>query len=132
MKPYRQIEEECVADFTETRATSALQAFGLRIVRLRRRKGWSRVELAGELGVSRDRLAKWERGAHEPPLAMLIVLRRVLGVSLDELVAGAPPAAKEMTEAERSELRAHAWGLARFLDQTLNERGPAGLREEGS
>lgn len=115
MKPSLWIEDEEIVDSAAIQAPSALQAFGLRIVRLRQRKGWSRVELAGELGVSRERLAKWERGAHEPPLAMLIALRTVLGVSLDELVAGARPEAKGMTEAEWSELRAHFQGLARFL-----------------
>ena len=115
MRPSQWVEEEEFADSVEVGAPSALQAFGRRIVRLRQRKGWSRVELAGELGVSRERLAKWERGAHEPPLAMLIALRAVLGVSLDELVAGAPPEAKGMTEAEWSELRAHLQGLSRFL-----------------
>src|SRR5215218_5440581 len=48
---------------------SFLQAFGQRIVEARMRKGWTRVELAGEMGVSRDRLAKWERGESARRLA---------------------------------------------------------------
>jgi transcriptional regulator with XRE-family HTH domain len=62
--------------------------FGQRLVRLRRRKQWSRPVLAQKLGVSRDRLAKWEAGIREPPLQELIALGKLLGVSLDELIVG--------------------------------------------
>ncbi len=63
-------------------------ALGRRIVRLRETKGWDRVELARRLGVTRARLANWERGEHTPPLEALIGLRRELGISIDELVSG--------------------------------------------
>lgn len=63
---------------------------GVRIVSLRRRRGWSRVELARRLGVRRDRLAKWELGKSIPPVEMLVALRNALGVSLDELITGEP------------------------------------------
>jgi transcriptional regulator with XRE-family HTH domain len=61
---------------------------GAQIVRLRERKELSRTALARGLGVSRDRVAKWEREKNEPPLEMLIALGDVLGVTLDELVLG--------------------------------------------
>jgi transcriptional regulator with XRE-family HTH domain len=61
---------------------------GKQIVRLREEKRLSRAALARGLGVSRDRVAKWEREENEPPLEMLIALGDALGVTLDELVTG--------------------------------------------
>jgi len=46
--------------------------------------------LARELGVSRDRLSKWERGKNAPPLEFLVSLAVLLEVTLDELLTGKP------------------------------------------
>jgi transcriptional regulator with XRE-family HTH domain len=62
--------------------------FGRRILRLRQAKGWSRLELARRIGVSRERLGYWERGEHAPSLAGLAALGKELGVPIDELVIG--------------------------------------------
>ena len=67
-----------------------LAELGARIVRLRSEKGWDRVVLARKLGVSRDRLSKWERGKNAPPLKILVLLGNLLEVTLDELVTGRP------------------------------------------
>ena len=79
-------------------------------------KGWTRVELAGKLGISRERLAKWELGDNSPPLGMLIRLKRVLAVTLDELVTGEPSAGGAMTERDRQALADCLERLARFLE----------------
>jgi transcriptional regulator with XRE-family HTH domain len=80
------------------------EELGRRIVRFRERKGWRRTDLARELGVGRERLAKWERGVYEPPLAVLVRLGRLLKVTLDELVTGEPPAGTGLTRAEQAKL----------------------------
>ncbi len=66
------------------------RVLGQRIVSLREARKWERVHLARRLGVSRTRLAFWERGQSEPSLAMLLALGRVLEVSIEEL-AGVEP-----------------------------------------
>ena len=91
-------------------------AFGRRIASRRSGKGWSRVELARELGIPRDRLAKWERGDNGPPFPMLIRLRTVLGMTIDELITGERPAAKAMTEEEKRELAECVECLNRLLE----------------
>lgn len=67
---------------------------GLRIVALRRCKGWSQGKLADRLGIDRSRLGKWERGLYAPSLEELAFLAFLLGATLDELVLGreTPPA----------------------------------------
>jgi transcriptional regulator with XRE-family HTH domain len=72
---------------------------GSRIRGLRRTRGWSQRELAGRAGLSSQRLSKYERGDHAPPLRTLIRIARAFGVLVDGLLpAGfdaAPAAAEE-------------------------------------
>jgi transcriptional regulator with XRE-family HTH domain len=49
-------------------------------------------------------LARWELGFHQPPLAALARLSRLLGVTLDELITGEPPAGTALTRAEQARL----------------------------
>ncbi len=63
---------------------------GQRVHRLRREKGLKRIELAGRLGVSRQRVGNWERGVNTPTLEILPGLARELGVTVDELITGEP------------------------------------------
>ena len=64
---------------------------GGRIRTLRKARKWARVHLARRLGVPHGRVAHWERGETQPPLAMLLALGRVLEISIEEL-AGVEPA----------------------------------------
>lgn len=64
--------------------------FGERICRLRTARGLSQEELAVELQVSRQSVSKWETGGSVPELDKLLRLSEVFGVTLDELVKGAP------------------------------------------
>lgn len=63
---------------------------GARIFRLRTQKHLSQDELAGALGVSRQSVSKWENDASVPELDNLVQMSELFGVSLDELVKGAP------------------------------------------
>jgi transcriptional regulator with XRE-family HTH domain len=78
---------------------------GARIARLRSEKGWDRPALARKLGVSRDRLSKWERGENAPPLEILVSLGILLEVTLDELVTGKPWAGDAMSAVPRASER---------------------------
>ena len=64
---------------------------GQRIVTLRQDQSLSQVKLADLLGVSRERLGKWESGHHAPPPESLAALSRVLNVSIDEILTGKKP-----------------------------------------
>lgn len=53
---------------------------------LRKKAGLSQEELAEKCQVSRQAIAKWERGDSVPTIDKLIVLAEIFNVSLDELV----------------------------------------------
>ncbi len=77
---------------------------GLAIQKLRRRRGWIREELAERLGVPLHNLAKWEVGAHAPPLNDLLKLLEVLEVTFEELVLGHRNPAPAIPPGQRNEL----------------------------
>jgi transcriptional regulator with XRE-family HTH domain len=70
------------------RPRDLLQAVGRRIVRERKRRGWSQGDLARRLGIKRERMGNWERGENAPRLEELALLAEALRISLDELVLG--------------------------------------------
>ena len=63
-------------------------SFGQRLAHLRRNRGWKQAALASRIGVTVQQLSKYERGAHEPKLSVLLRMAEVLGRSLDYLVTG--------------------------------------------
>jgi len=99
----------------EDRGSGVVAELGRRIVRLRQGRGWPQVELARRLGVSRERLGSWERGRFKPSLDGLLALRRVLGVSIDELLTGEPAPAAGMGRQEKDEVMAYLAAAVRLL-----------------
>lgn len=57
-----------------------------RLVQLRKANNLSQEALAGKLGLSRQAISKWERAEASPDTDNLILLARIYGVSLDELL----------------------------------------------
>ncbi|MDE6276108.1 MAG: helix-turn-helix domain-containing protein [Clostridia bacterium] len=55
---------------------------------LRKEKGMTQAELAELLGVTNKAVSKWETGEAMPETSLLLPLSRILGVSVDELLAG--------------------------------------------
>lgn len=68
-----------------------------RLVNLRKQAGLSQEALAEKIGVSRQAVSKWERAEASPDTDNLILLAKLYGVSLDELLLGK---ADEPTEPE--------------------------------
>ena len=57
-----------------------------RLVNLRKANNLSQEALAEKLGISRQAVSKWERAEASPDTDNLILLARIYGVSLDELL----------------------------------------------
>lgn len=63
---------------------------GETIKRLRETKGMTQAELARKLDVGDKAVSKWETGKGLPDISLLEPLAAALGVSILELVSGAP------------------------------------------
>ena len=57
-----------------------------RLYELRKKNGLSQEELADKLGISRQAISKWERAEASPDTDNLILLAKLYGVTLDELL----------------------------------------------
>lgn len=57
-----------------------------KIIRLRKRNGWSQEELAEKLQVSRQAVSKWEGAQTIPDLGKILMLSRLFGVTTDYLL----------------------------------------------
>lgn len=66
-----------------------------KIIALRKRCGWSQEELAGQLGISRQSVSKWESGTSIPDLDKIIKMSDIFQVSTDYLLKD------EMEEADK-------------------------------
>jgi len=61
---------------------------GKRIRSLRKRKGWTQVEMAAYLGINRGHLSDLEAGKREIGLLMLQVIAKGLDTTMDRLLKG--------------------------------------------
>ncbi|MCH5299330.1 MAG: helix-turn-helix transcriptional regulator [Ruminococcus sp.] len=59
-----------------------------RLLKYRKKFGFSQEELAEKIGVSRQAVSKWERAEAAPDTDNLIILAEVYGVTIDELLRG--------------------------------------------
>lgn len=76
-----------------------------KIMKERKKKGWSQEELAEQLDVSRQSVSKWEGGLSVPDLDKIIAMSELFGVSTDYLLKkeqGAEHAGHEEREAPAS------------------------------
>lgn len=64
-----------------------LVEFGATVRRLRERRGMRQADLAERIGLGRTSMTNLERGNQNPPLSVLPLLARGLGVSTGELLA---------------------------------------------
>lgn len=61
---------------------------GLVIKTLRKRRGLTQAQLAGELGITDKAVSKWERGIGSPDISVINRLADILNIDSDNLLAG--------------------------------------------
>jgi transcriptional regulator with XRE-family HTH domain len=74
----------------EPPSVTALLGRGLRAVR--RERGWSQSQLGDLIGISGSAISQAERGQHALSLESMVELTDKLGLSIDQLLRGRPPA----------------------------------------
>ena len=57
-----------------------------KIIRLRKKNGWSQEELADKMNISRQAVSKWERDLSFPDISSIPKLAEIFEVSVDELI----------------------------------------------
>lgn len=77
----------------------------------RKKRGFTQEEVAEELGVTRQAVAKWERGETSPDVEFCIKLAELYGTTVDALLCDS-----YITE-EDDESKKHAFGVARVNDK---------------
>ncbi len=97
---------------------------GTRIGLLRREKGLKQEELAECMGVSPQAVSKWENDLNCPDIALLPLLAKTLGVTVDHLLTGEKqePPVRMVPEGERKDFR------DMFLRVTINSNAGDKLR----
>ena len=85
-----------------------------KIAELRKKNGWSQEELAGQLGVSRQSVSKWESAASIPDLDKILKLSQIFGVSTDYLL-------KDSEDMEEDEMEGTEGGAVPVSDSGSGE-----------
>ncbi|PWU69977.1 helix-turn-helix domain-containing protein [Gracilibacillus dipsosauri] len=60
--------------------------FGEKLKKEREKRGWSQVDLAEKIHVSRQSVSKWETGKNYPSIEVIIDLSDLFGITIDELL----------------------------------------------
>ena len=60
--------------------------FADKLIKLRKKSGWSQEELANQMNVTRQSVSKWEGAQSIPDLEKIIRLSELFGVSIDYLL----------------------------------------------
>ena len=103
-----------------------------RLVNLRKANNLSQEALAEKLGISRQAVSKWERAEASPDTDNLILLARLYGVSLDELLRTEdeipmPEEEPEEKEGTSSDDFAREWNSGDINDNTGVHIGKEGI-----
>lgn len=93
-----------------------------KIIKLRKKFGWSQEELAEKMGVSRQSVSKWEGALSIPDLKKIIRLGEIFGVSTDYLLKDdvAEPEINSKDQEEGVEVVSLA-DASNFIEKTIKQ-----------
>lgn len=90
---------------------------GEKILNMRRARGWSQEEMAGQVGVTRQAVSRWESDSAKPDADKIVAICDLFGVSADYLlreqyvgegsghVTGIPPSKGDLVKGQNNNLR---------------------------
>ena len=85
--------------------------FSEKLITLRAGRGWSQEKLAAELGVTRQAVGRWEKGAGLPDAKSLAALARVFDVEIEWLL-NESEAEPQPRRAKQMQLMWYDWAIA--------------------
>lgn len=93
-----------------------------RLFQYRKKHNLSQEELAGQIGVSRQAVSKWERAEASPDTDNLILLAKLYGVTLDQLLQGQeqPEVKEENTQTTETDNAQNSNSSQQPSDDTYN------------
>lgn len=74
------------------------ETLGSKIARLRKEKGYTQEEFSQLLDVTAQAVSKWENDISCPDIMLLPKISQLLGISIDEMLGNAAPAAQQKEE----------------------------------
>ena len=86
---------------------------GENIISLRKKNGMTQESLSEKINVSRQTVAKWERGESEPDCSSLVRLSSLFNVTIDSLVGNADDEEKKFGVAPKGK---HFFGMAKIRE----------------
>jgi transcriptional regulator with XRE-family HTH domain len=84
------------------------KALGARLAEARRAARLTQVELAAQLDIPQQTLARYETGESRPPILVLIAMSQALGFSLDDMLTGRAEGRSKRGPASRLEQQLNA------------------------
>ncbi len=81
-----------------------------RLKLFRTQEGYTQEEVAEKLGVTRQSVAKWERGEAQPDIESCVALANLYGTTVDALI-------REMGQEKSLEEGRHIFGVVRMNDK---------------
>lgn len=81
--------------------------FADKLIRLRKKNGWSQEELAEKLNVSRQAVSKWEGAQTVPELEKLLQMSALFGVTTDYLLKDELEQGRVCSGRGRNKYKAH-------------------------
>lgn len=88
------------------KTNEAMADFGPRLSQFRKEAGYTQLQIADEIGVTRRMIAYYETESQHPPANLLVDLAQALGISVDTLL-GLQPAKKTRKPDTRLQRRVH-------------------------
>ena len=92
-----------------------------KISELRKKNGWSQEELAGQLGVSRQSVSKWESASSIPDLDKILKMSEIFGVSTDYLLKDSSEPAEEPLQQAMPDITSEAVSETNIRTVSLEE-----------
>jgi transcriptional regulator with XRE-family HTH domain len=107
-----QLKASVHARLPSTLKQEASATMGKQLEQLRKKRGMTLADVAGQLGVSKPTVWAWEKGKARPVESRLPEIARALDVSPDELAAmSMPPAVNDLLETSKRKI-ADAFGTS--------------------